>query len=236
MADLVLKWRGDEFVKAMVPALNRGLNAAAVVAANHTAEKVLSRHASPPSSKPGEPPGYDQGVLRNSIASASPEKLGTPLRAAYGTGYRVGRFLEFGGIIRAKRGKYLAIPVDRLLARKVSRQTPRTSVYTWQGFTPTGLRGNPLLAFIPNRKGGEVGGWLVLKDKVRLSYGARLSKAKGKKSETFQPGTVVYVLKKRVTVKARPWIRRAADEARPQLRAAFVQVSVEELKKARLVE
>jgi hypothetical protein len=105
-----------------VPAFNRGLTAAAAVAANKCVENFgtegggvvgsasligkksgkyrgrLKLEGAPEfiPAPPGAFPGVRTSYLRNSIAFVSPEALATPLKAAYGTRVRYGRFLELG--------------------------------------------------------------------------------------------------------------------------------------------
>jgi hypothetical protein len=52
---------------------------------------------------PGAFPGVRTSLLRNSVRFVSPEKLGTPLRSAFGTATRYGRYLELGTARMAAR-------------------------------------------------------------------------------------------------------------------------------------
>lgn len=118
---VTLEWRGEEWRSRLVVALNKGLaNAAAVMAdqavknmgtegggVRGSANKVnpatgehgprlrfkKKRWISAP---PGAFPGIRKRQLTNSITFASPEQLGTGLRAAFGTALKYGRYLEFG--------------------------------------------------------------------------------------------------------------------------------------------
>lgn len=205
-----ITWTADQWARAIVPAINAGLTAAAQVCAD---QAVQSFGSSP--SPPGSPPGVDTGLLRNSIAVASPEALGTPLKAAFGTAVQYGRHLEFGAVVRAKSTKYLPVPVNRGLAQAIRRRIGKGA----------SLRGYPGLKFIP-RKGG--GGVLVLTDSVRYQ------KNRGK--FTARSGQVAFVLKEQVIIAPRPWIRRAAIAARSEAAAAANAVTLQRMKQAGLVK
>lgn len=193
-----------------MPAINAGLTAAAQVCAD---QAVQSFGSSP--SPPGSPPGVDTGFLRNSIAAVSPEALGTDLRAAFGTAVAYGRHLEFGAIITPKNVQYLPVPVNRGLAQAIRRRIG-------QGAS---LRGYPGLQFIPRRGGGGV---LVMKNSLRYGKNNKRLSAKG--------GDVAFVLKKQVRIAPRPWIRRAAAEARDAAANAARFVTTARLKEAGLVK
>ncbi len=119
--NVTITWTADQWRAAAVPAINKGLTAAAAVMADTAARNfgtegggVAGASASPLtggptsgrtrvrgsaryfSSPPGAFPGVRTGMLRNSVAFASPDSLGTPLHAAYGTAVKYGRMLEFG--------------------------------------------------------------------------------------------------------------------------------------------
>jgi hypothetical protein len=115
---VTMTWRGEDWAKAALPALNDGLTAAAAVCAN---QAVVNLSQNKPPSQPGDFPGHDQSNLRNSIAYASPDALGTPLKSAFGTAVFYGRVLEFGKVITPRNKQYLKVPLDRALARHVVR-------------------------------------------------------------------------------------------------------------------
>lgn len=120
--NVTITWTADQWKASAIPALNQGLTAAAAVMANQAVENFGSEgggvlgsgHKIDPAtgkrkgklyrrgkaryipSPPGSFPGIRTSNLRNSIAFVSPESLGTPLHAAYGTRVKYGRHLEFG--------------------------------------------------------------------------------------------------------------------------------------------
>ena len=121
-------WRADEWQRKAIPALNAGLTAAAMVMADQAVRNfgtegggVAGASRSPLAGGPtrnrrrttgraryiaapaGRFPGVRTGLLRNSISFASPESLGSPLRAAFGTALKYGRHLEFGTSRMASR-------------------------------------------------------------------------------------------------------------------------------------
>lgn len=220
MADVQVTFKTDQFMQALTPAVSKGLFAAATVGAAKASE-LVSTKSFPDVSAPGEPPSRDTGQLEESIAAVHPARLGTPLKAFYGASKRYARKLEFGGIIRAKKGKFLVVPVNRLLARRVIARGGGK------------IKGNPLLQFVPSPKGGGV---LVLKDKARIGYGSTFKKIRGKASETFAAGTVVFVLKKQVVIQPRPFMARSAQLAAPAMKDAFVRSAREELMKVATVD
>lgn len=206
LADVTFTWKGAEFVAKATDALNDGLAAAALVMAD-TAARNFGRDGNP--SKPGGVPGHDTSNLRNRIAYAHPDKLGTPLHAAFGTDVKYGRTLEFGGIIRAK-GKALKIPINargpnRSLIKQYQQDPGRRLTMIQRKGKP------PVLALIKNagrasrrnRTGNYAGGSQIIP---------------------------LFVLKKSVFIAARPWIRKAANEAKPQAIAMFTQVAGAKLK------
>lgn len=210
-----ITWRGDQWARAIVPAINRGLTAAAQVCADQ-AKSSMGRSPS----SPGSPPGVDTGMLRASIVAVSPEALGTPLRSAFGTALPYGRHLEFGAHVTPKRSKYLFVPVDRGLAQKLNR------------IGAGGVRGMPGLKYIPpgRGRGGNYGGRFVLTQGTRVHVrGVR------RQSRSVSPGTTVAILLKSVRILPRPWIRRAAMTAAPKARAAFVAVAKADLMSKGLV-
>lgn len=128
-ANVTLTWRGGAWRAAMVPAINQGLFAAAVVMANQASRNMgtqgggvlgsgaridpktgerkgpLTRwYRGKPrwiSAPPGAFPGMRLGTLKRSIMAVHPSALGTPGHAAFGTALPYGRYLEFGTRPRA---------------------------------------------------------------------------------------------------------------------------------------
>lgn len=107
------RWQTNpEVIRRLTKALNRGVTNAAMVAATQAERSFGSDHGGVPSS-PGSPPNSQTGHLRNSIAFASPESLGTPGHAAFGTSVEYGRHLEFGAVVRPRKVRYLPVPVNK---------------------------------------------------------------------------------------------------------------------------
>ena len=224
MSRTTVTWNVDKFQAALVPAINKGLTAAALVCAEQ-ARELLS---GPSPSAPGSPPGVDTGHLRNSISHVSPEAAGTPLKAHFGTAVFYGRHLEFGAYIKPKQAKYLAIPVDRGLAQKLQRGANKA--HGTSGFS-YGVRNIPGLKYIPPGKGSKpgYGGKLVM---------ARSSKVhvRGQKNgRKVSAGATAFILKDFVIIRKRPWIMQSALMAAPKARAAAVAVTKAELIKAGMV-
>ena len=109
-----LQWSGgmDGWRARINAACNAGLTAAVEVAADTVARSMGSDHGGAPSA-PYSPPNSQSGNLLNSIHYASPDRLGTPLKAAFGSNAEYAKILEFGGTITAKRTKYLPVPVNK---------------------------------------------------------------------------------------------------------------------------
>lgn len=136
MPKAVVTWRGDEWIAEAMPCLNNGLAMAAAVCADQAVRNfgtsgggVVGADKSPldggpktgrsrkagrafyKSSPPGGFPGVRTSYLRNSITFVHPDKLGTPLRAAFGTAVKYGKYLEFGAIIKPKNKKALRFEI-----------------------------------------------------------------------------------------------------------------------------
>lgn len=199
-------WRGEEWQRAVVPAIEAGLTRAAMVMAN---QAVLNLSKNAPPSAPGDFPGHDLSVLRNSIAFASPATLGTPLHAAFGTAVRYGRVHEFGAIITAKTKK-LKVPINRQLARQAERNHWPLVLIKRDGRPPLLAR---------------------LLGTGRTSRRTRSGNYSG--GERVEP---IFVLKDSVRIPARPWVRRSATMAREAAQAAFVAAASAQLKAAGLVQ
>lgn len=225
-----ITWRVDDFKRAIQPAIDAGLYAAATAFAKGASELLNG----PSPSSPGSPPGKDMGHLGRSITSVSPQKLGTPGRAAFGTSVHYGRHLEFGAIIRAKRTKYLAIPVDRALGQKLGRLKGSTP-HLWSGSGST-IRAIPGLKYIPpikGKRGGNYGGRLVLASSVKVF---RRGLGKRGKNVTASAETTAFVLKKTVTVQPRPWIKRTTVIYRYDAEMAFQKAASARMKAAGVVK
>lgn len=123
------RWQSNPAAIAkLTRALNKGVTNAALAAATQAERSFGSDHGGSPSS-PGSPPNSQTGHLRNSIAFASPESLGTPGHAAYGTSVEYGRHLEFGAVVRPRNVKYIPVPVNKA-AKDMLRRLKGASLRT----------------------------------------------------------------------------------------------------------
>jgi len=175
---------------ALTRAVNDGLAAAANVAADEAVRSFGKNGEA--SSPPGSPPNWHSGKLGNSISYAHPDRLGTPLHAAFGTEVPYGKYLETGATVRPKRTKYLPVPINDA-AKRMARQVGNQGV---------SLRTKNLKVIIDKAKRQAL---LVEQTKT------------GKQRKNG----AVFVLKRSVTIKARPWIMRAAKSAPDAMLAAF---------------
>lgn len=202
-----IEWNAQWLAQAQ-PSFDAALAGSAMVMADQ-AVRNLSENAPP--SAPGQFPAHDQSTLRNSIAFASPEALGTPGHAAFGTAIHYGRMLEFGGTIRAK-GKKLKVPIDRERARSVER---------------TGKAKDLVLI----KREGKAPILALVKNAGRASR--RTSTGHYAGGDQVIP---VYVLMQSVTIKPRPWLVRSAHMAKPAATDMFVRLATDKLKAAGLIK
>lgn len=210
-------FKRQEFRALLQRAADAGALAAAIVCRDTAAELLNG----PSPSAPGSSPGKDTGHLASSVAAVGPAQTGIPGKAAFGTNVPYGRHLEFGAFITPKHSKYLAVPVDRMLVSKL-QGIKRSFLFSYLQRT----RNIPGLRYVPPRKGANNGGRLVLENRIR---GINVRGPK-KKTRTAQAGTTVFVLKRSVVLKPRPWILRAAWQAAPEARSKFQQVAMDVLK------
>jgi hypothetical protein len=216
-----ITFRTSEWLASAQPAFDAGVFAAAQAAADFTQDSFGS---SP--SPPGGPPGVDTAQLKDSVVAVSPQALGTPGWAAFGTSKPYGRHLEFGAFIKAKRTKYLYIPIDRRLSLTIRG---KSDDFVGPRQNSRSIRG---LKFIPRRPGNKpgYGGKFVLagnKQKVNVR-GSR------KKTRTVMPGATIAILLDSVRIKPRPWIIRGALQSKREQEAAFIIAAKKVMKGAGL--
>lgn len=173
-------WNAQAIMARVQHAVNAGVYAGAIEAARTVREDmggtggtrdsgVLgSSRNSYTSSAPGGPPGVRSGNLRNSIDAMSPEELGTPSRAAYGTNVAYGRHLEFGAYPRAKAGKYLTIPLHGKAESALIRAGGSVRNIPGLFFIRT-MKGQLFLARKYGGKRARVELWFILKKSVRIA-------------------------------------------------------------------
>jgi hypothetical protein len=100
--------KANRLVRNMAEA---GLTEAARVYGSTIQTKFGNDHGGVPSA-PGGYPNTQSGRLYNNIFYVSPASMGTPMQAHVGTWLPYGHILHTGGTIKAKNGKYLAIPIN----------------------------------------------------------------------------------------------------------------------------
>lgn len=179
-----------QYMAKFLRAVEDGLTEAAGVAAARAETSFGSDHGGVPS-QPGSPPNSQSGHLRNSIAYASPLRLGTPLHAAFGTNVPYGMYLEKGATVTAKRSKYLPVPINQPAKDMLRRQKGAS------------LRTSSAKLVVEKARGGG----LLLVEKT--------PRGKEKKNGA------VFILKRSITIRPRPWALRAANDARTEMLAAF---------------
>ena len=184
-------WNTDRIMAHIVKAANDACYAAAQKGAEAT-EKTIMGGPRWTSSRPGQPPNFQRGTLAGSIHFVHPDAMGTPLTATVGTAEKHGLYMEKGAYVRAKRGKYLPVPVN-LEAKQLMNKLDGRS-----------LRASGVNLVIEKSKGGA----LLLVEKTKG----------GKEKAT---GGAVFILKVAVRILPRPWLRPGMLGAASQMRAAF---------------
>ena len=183
-----------EFRAAVDKAVNAGVTAAAMQGKVQM-RAMLGNNSRLTSSAAGQPPNNQTGRLKNSIQSTKAVN-----RVAHaGTNVRYGAILERGGVIRAKKGKFLAIPINPIAKLQSARGVNLRSQNMQVIKTSTGK----IL--------------LVGKDKIKRSV---TSGTKGTLRFNHEP---VYLLKKSVTIQPHPYLKPAVfgpGKKSPIMRAA----------------
>ncbi len=147
-------------------------------------------------SLPGSPPGNQTGKLANSIQAVDVTKDALHPHWRVGTDLPYSAIQEYGGRIRAAKGKFLAVPVGpdgRRAAREANGDIRRLN-----------LR-------LIRTKAGK----LLL---VKTLY-KREKAAKGSKGVTSDQTVILFVLKKEVYLPPRPYFRPVAAEKLPGVQA-----------------
>ena len=197
---MTVAWNGEEYLRVVVlPSLEEGLDIAAL--AIRTEIKQLL--GGPRGSAPGQPPGQrmgESGGLRSRINWVNAGNL----KRQIGTDLRYGAFLERGGVIRARGGKYLTIPVSK--EAETLRRRNRT------------LRSIPNL-FVIKAKSGNL---LLCRSKT---------KGKGKSKGQLE---ILFVLKKLVMIRARPFLIPGLTQGLPVAQKHFARVAQQGMANRRL--
>lgn len=160
-------------------------------------------------SNPGNPPNYQTGELYRSIRVASPYELGTPLTARVGSGKEApqGKWMEYGATIRAKNVRFLPIPINlpaQIMLRRLGSRYASSA--------------------------GVVGSLRVFNLKLIKKDGKAFLMEMTTKGKKIKKGGAVFVLKRSITIKPRPWLVPAAKLATDAARARFKAVFLEQMK------
>jgi hypothetical protein len=135
-------------------------------------------------SAPGQPPGTQTNNLRKSV-TALPPKNGRSI--IHTSKIKYAAMMEFGGTVRAKGGKFLPVPLNneakRLQAKAIG-----------------GLKNSPVPLHIVRTKTGRL---FLVKHLTR----------KGKNATKLLGSQMMFILKKSVTIAARPYMRPAEQNA-----------------------
>ena len=141
-------------------------------------------------SLPGQPPGEQDGHLRNGIFATKP-KNGKSIISTSKAKYAA--MMEFGGTIRAKGGKFLPVPLN-LEAKRIQKRSE------------FGLKNSPVPMHILRTKTGRL---FLVKHLTR----------KSKNATKLIGSQMMFILKKSVTIAARPYMKPAEQNAQLYVKA-----------------
>ena len=178
--------------RSLVAAVNAGVTRAANVYVAGIKDS-FSKTARGTSSQPGQPPSVQRGTLRRGITKTA-AKDGVSIVHTSNTRYAA--MMEYGGVVRAKAGKALPVPVGM-----AGRRILETS-------GAGGLRASGVPMTMIRRK--------------------------GKNSSKILGSEILFVLKKSVTIKPRPYMSRAEKDASLYAKAvtAFEAGATAEIRRA----
>ena len=179
-----------KFKGALDAAVNTGVNRAAKVYEAFIKDS-FTKTAVGTHSAPGQPPGTQSNTLRGGI-KASPAVNGKAFIHTSGTKYAA--IMEFGGTVRAKSGGFLPIPLNPE-ARNLQKNTAG------------GLRNAATPMHVMRTKTGRL---FLVKHLTR----------KGKGVTRLTGSKLMFILKKSVTIQARPYLRPAEANAALYVKAA----------------
>lgn len=146
-------------------------------------------------SMPYTPPVYQRGTLQKSMKSGP---MG-PLAAWAGSTVKYGGFLERGVTITPKNVKYLPVPLNPAASRLLQ-------------VSAGGLKNGPTKMRVVKTKTGKL--FLVAEEKNKKPGERKIAK-----------GDWLFVLKKSVTIKPRPWASPAVVKAGPRMVAEFARTA-----------
>jgi len=164
-------------------AVNTGVYRAALVYEAYIKES-MPKTAVGTHSLPGKPPGEQDGILRNGIAASKPKNGKSIISTSKA---RYAAIMEFGGTIRAKSGKFLPVPLN-LEAKRLQKRTDG------------GLRNSATPLHVVRTKTGRL---FLVKHLTR----------KSKNATKLIGSQMMFILKKSVTIAARPYMRPAEQNA-----------------------
>lgn len=164
-------------------AVNTGVNRAADVYEAFIKDS-FTKTAVGTHSAPGQPPGTQTGNLRRGITH-TPAKNGKSIIHTSKAKYAA--MMEFGGTIRAKGGGFLPVPLNAEAKRLQAKSTG-------------GLRNSTVPMHILRTKTGRL---FLVKHLTR----------KGKNATKLIGSQLMFILKKSVTIAARPYMKPAEQNA-----------------------
>lgn len=173
----------DKLKRSLGAAINRGVTDAAVVYVDGI-KKSFSKTARGTSSAPGQPPSVQRGALRRAI-DKTPTKNGVCI--VHTSNLRYAPVMEYGATIRAKSGRAIPVPVS-MTARRILESSKG------------GLRNSGVPMTMIKRRGKPP---LLVRHIV----------SKGKNASRLRGSEILFVLKKSVTIKPRPFMAPAERSA-----------------------
>jgi len=180
----------DEIMARVLKAANNAVFEAAGEGAEQV-QKTLQGGPRWTSSQPGKPPNFQRGTLAGSVSFVHPDQGGVPLRAQVGTAEKHGLYMENGAYVRAKKGKYLPVPVNREAKELLAKMDGRS------------LRASGVKLVVEKSNSGA----LLLVEKTPTGR----EKKNG----------AVFILKVAIRILARPWLKPGMEGAVTQMHAKF---------------
>jgi hypothetical protein len=195
--------RAPQFRAIVERGLRLGVSQAAVVLAAQMIKIMqTSSGARGKPSAPGTPPMVQRGGLWQSITSGS--SVGQGISAWAGAQVPYAAKLERGGIVRAKGDGYLTVPLNPAAARL--RQV-----------TIGSLKNSPTKMRVVKTKNGKL--FLVASDKNQKRGTSKIHK-----------NDWLFVLKRSIDIKARPWAKPSLTLAGPKMLREFSRVAGSEIR------
>ena len=220
-AAVTVSWKGDEWLaKAFIPAGNAAIDDTVKYGAEIVRE---SMQAGIGAAKPGTPPNRHTNKLAKSIRSEGPKQTGQYLVGRVGTNDIRARILEFGGTIVPRKQKALCFPINK--AGEEFARKRGGGVKAYGDGEGAHMRGVLLaLMFKYNGAGGasrrmrrkRTGGKSVTGGGYRFVFKRKKGKFTGVwgvvkrgqgKDAPFIESEPMFLVTKRVTIRARPFLR-----------------------------